>query len=102
MNQPSRKNICSLINCQKLTSEACAHAAQNERLSAETRVQVLYHEQQRLKETIHGPNQLPSDQHRRSFMSSLSKKFVKLTPFLWVDHGVSPLIENKNKRRPKL
>lgn len=44
-----RKKVCSLMNCQKLSREACAHAAQNDRLPAQIVVQVLYHEQQRLR-----------------------------------------------------
>ncbi|KAL7614225.1 hypothetical protein Lser_V15G07441 [Lactuca serriola] len=46
-----RKKVCSLMDCQKLSREARAHAAQNERLPVQTVVQVLYYEQQRLQET---------------------------------------------------
>lgn len=42
------------MNCQKLSREACAHAAQNERLPVQTIVQVLYYEQQRLREAMNG------------------------------------------------
>ncbi|KAF5798854.1 putative BTB/POZ domain, NPH3 domain, NPH3/RPT2-like family protein [Helianthus annuus] len=45
-----RKKVCSLMDCQKLSREARAHAAQNERLPVQTMVQVLYYEQQRLRE----------------------------------------------------
>ncbi|KAJ0480063.1 putative NPH3 domain-containing protein [Helianthus annuus] len=45
-----RKKVCSLMDCQKLSCEARAHAAQNERLPVQTMVQVLYYEQQRLRE----------------------------------------------------
>ena len=44
-----RKKICGVMDCQKLSREACAHAAQNSRLPAQIAVQVLYYEQQRLK-----------------------------------------------------
>ncbi|GJV84441.1 BTB/POZ domain-containing protein SR1IP1 [Tanacetum coccineum] len=47
-----RKKVCSLMDCQKLSREARAHAAQNERLPVQTVVQVLYYEQQRLQETV--------------------------------------------------
>ncbi|KAG8073954.1 hypothetical protein GUJ93_ZPchr0006g41722 [Zizania palustris] len=43
-----RKKVCRVMDCQKLSREACAHAAQNERLPVQTVVQVLYHEQRRL------------------------------------------------------
>ncbi|KVI02691.1 BTB/POZ fold [Cynara cardunculus var. scolymus] len=117
----------TLFDIDTLSAEACAHAAQNERLPAETVVQVLYYEQQRLQETMDDaskpspflegmsslqkenedlklellevkcrlkevkksyPDKSPS--RGRSFMSLVSKKFVKLTPFLWADHGISP------------
>lgn len=47
-----RKKVCSLMECQRLSREACAHAAQNDRLPVQTVVQVLYHEQQRLRDSV--------------------------------------------------
>lgn len=47
-----RKKVCSLMDCQKLSREACAHAAQNDRLPVQTVVQVLYYEQQRLQDAM--------------------------------------------------
>ncbi|CAN4090580.1 unnamed protein product [Withania somnifera] len=32
LSDVERKKVCSVMNCQKLTPEACAHAVQNERL----------------------------------------------------------------------
>ncbi|EEF29217.1 BTB/POZ domain-containing protein SR1IP1 [Ricinus communis] len=49
-----RKKVCSLMDCQKLSREACAHAAQNDRLPVQTVVQVLYYEQQRLRDVMIG------------------------------------------------
>ncbi|XP_073018734.1 BTB/POZ domain-containing protein SR1IP1-like [Primulina eburnea] len=54
LSDMERKKICSLMDCQKLSREACAHAAQNDRLPVQTVVQVLYHEQQRLGEVVDG------------------------------------------------
>lgn len=42
------------MDCRKLSPEACAHAAQNDRLPVQTTVQVLYNEQQRLRHIING------------------------------------------------
>ena len=42
------------MDCQKLSREACAHAAQNDRLPVQTVVQVLYYEQQRLRDAMNG------------------------------------------------
>ncbi|XP_073039516.1 BTB/POZ domain-containing protein SR1IP1-like isoform X2 [Primulina eburnea] len=54
LSDRERKKICSLMDCQKLSREACAHAAQNDRLPVQTVVQVLYHEQQRHGEVVDG------------------------------------------------
>lgn len=42
------------MNCQKLSLEACTHAAQNERLPLRIIVQVLFFEQLRLRTSISG------------------------------------------------
>ncbi|KAK9067010.1 hypothetical protein SSX86_014334 [Deinandra increscens subsp. villosa] len=54
LSDMERKKVCSLMECQKLSREACAHAAQNDRLPVQTVVQVLYYEQQRLRDNIDG------------------------------------------------
>ncbi|KAL1809977.1 hypothetical protein ACET3Z_026967 [Daucus carota] len=52
LSDMERKKVCSVMDCQKLSREACAHAAQNDRLPVQTVVQVLYYEQQRLREVM--------------------------------------------------
>ncbi|XP_028780954.1 BTB/POZ domain-containing protein At5g48800-like [Neltuma alba] len=47
-----RKKLSKLIDFQKLTPEAGAHAAQNERLPIQSVVQVLYFEQLRLRNSL--------------------------------------------------
>ncbi|XP_010543146.1 PREDICTED: BTB/POZ domain-containing protein At3g08570 [Tarenaya hassleriana] len=46
------KKLCKFIDCQKLSQEACNHAAQNERLPVQMAVRVLYSEQLRLKNAL--------------------------------------------------
>ncbi|XAR68692.1 hypothetical protein NMG60_11000028, partial [Bertholletia excelsa] len=48
------KRLCKYIDCQKLSQEACNHAAQNERLPVQMTVRVLYFEQLRLKNALSG------------------------------------------------
>ncbi|KAL8526416.1 hypothetical protein ACS0TY_015570 [Phlomoides rotata] len=48
------KKLCKFIDCQKLSQEACNHAAQNERLPVHLVVRVLYCEQLRLKNALSG------------------------------------------------
>ncbi|KAH7442739.1 hypothetical protein KP509_03G102000 [Ceratopteris richardii] len=47
MTKTERKRLCRLLNCKKLSTEACIHAAQNERLPLRVVVQVLFFEQVR-------------------------------------------------------
>lgn len=54
LSDMERKKVCSLMDCQKLSREACAHAAKNDRLPVQTVVQVLYYEQQRLRDVMNG------------------------------------------------
>ncbi|XXG84178.1 hypothetical protein AAC387_Pa10g1752 [Persea americana] len=49
-----RYRLCKAIDCQKLSQEACSHAAQNERLPVQMAVQVLYFEQLRLRNAMNG------------------------------------------------
>ncbi|XP_055812794.1 BTB/POZ domain-containing protein At3g08570 isoform X2 [Solanum dulcamara] len=48
------KKLCKFIDSQKLSQEACNHAAQNDRLPVQMTVQVLYFEQLRLKNALCG------------------------------------------------
>ncbi|THG23611.1 hypothetical protein TEA_025949 [Camellia sinensis var. sinensis] len=47
MSKSERKRICKLMDCKKLSVDACMHAAQNERLPLRVVVQVLFFEQVR-------------------------------------------------------
>ncbi|KAJ4764577.1 BTB/POZ domain-containing protein [Rhynchospora pubera] len=49
-----RYRLCKTIDCQKLSQDACSHAAQNERLPVQMAVQVLYFEQIRLRNALNG------------------------------------------------
>ncbi|OAY80382.1 BTB/POZ domain-containing protein [Ananas comosus] len=54
VKESERYRLCKTIDCQKLSQEACSHAAQNERLPVQTAVQVLYFEQIRLRNALNG------------------------------------------------
>ncbi|XP_050388210.1 BTB/POZ domain-containing protein At5g66560 [Argentina anserina] len=54
ISEPEREQICGILDCQKLTLEACTHAAQNERLPLRAVVQVLFFEQLQLRHAIAG------------------------------------------------
>ncbi|KAF6166252.1 hypothetical protein GIB67_031036, partial [Kingdonia uniflora] len=54
LTDSEKEQLCRLMNCQKLSLEACTHAAQNERLPLRVIVQVLFFEQLRLRTSIAG------------------------------------------------
>lgn len=47
ISKSERKRICKLMDCRKLSVDACTHAVQNERLPMRVVVQVLFFEQAR-------------------------------------------------------
>ncbi|KAK2974488.1 hypothetical protein RJ640_018653 [Escallonia rubra] len=47
ISKSERKRICKLMDCKKLSADACMHAVQNERLPLRVVVQVLFFEQVR-------------------------------------------------------
>ncbi|XP_075494625.1 BTB/POZ domain-containing protein At1g67900-like [Primulina tabacum] len=47
LNKSERKRLCQILDCKKLSVEACMHAAQNEMLPLRVVVQVLFFEQAR-------------------------------------------------------
>lgn len=72
MKEPEKEALCKLLDCQKLSTEACTHAAQNDRLPVRMVVQVLFFEQLQLRSSIAGCFLVSSENllvdHRRSSM----------------------------------
>ncbi|KAL2926841.1 hypothetical protein RDABS01_028574 [Bienertia sinuspersici] len=54
LTEDERKKLCKYIDCQKLSQEACNHAAQNDRLPVQMTVKVLYFDQLRLRNALSG------------------------------------------------
>ncbi|KAI4317265.1 hypothetical protein L6164_025151 [Bauhinia variegata] len=46
--------LCKIMNCDKLSLDACMHAAQNDRLPLRTVIQVLFSEQVKMKAAMQG------------------------------------------------
>ncbi|WJX55283.1 BTB/POZ domain-containing protein sr1ip1, variant 2 [Trifolium repens] len=71
LSDMERKKVCSVMDCQRLSREACAHAAQNDRLPVQMVVQVLYYEQQRLRDAMNGTEsgESPSNQAKLNVYS---------------------------------
>ncbi|XP_017617201.1 root phototropism protein 3-like [Gossypium arboreum] len=52
LSEHERKRLCRVMDCQKLSVDACMHAAQNERLPLRVVVQVLFSEQVKISNTL--------------------------------------------------
>ncbi|KVH84374.1 BTB/POZ domain-containing protein DOT3 [Cynara cardunculus var. scolymus] len=53
LSEHERRRLCRSMDCQKLSIDACTHAAQNDRLPLRTVMQVLFAEQVKLRATMH-------------------------------------------------
>ncbi|KAL1559960.1 BTB/POZ domain-containing protein isoform X2 [Salvia divinorum] len=47
LSKADKKQLCRILDCQKLSPEICGHAVRNERLPLRTVVQVLYYEHEK-------------------------------------------------------
>ncbi|KAG8371219.1 hypothetical protein BUALT_Bualt13G0064800 [Buddleja alternifolia] len=54
LSEKEREQLCSIIDFQKLSIDACAHASQNERLPLRVILQVLFFEQMQLRTALAG------------------------------------------------
>lgn len=61
LNKSERKRLCRILDCKKLSMEACMHAAQNELLPLRVVVQVLFFEQARAAMAGGKVTELPSN-----------------------------------------
>ncbi|KAF8370042.1 hypothetical protein HHK36_031940 [Tetracentron sinense] len=55
LSEHERKRLCRVMDCQKLSIDACMHAAQNDRLPLRVVVQVLFSEQVKISNVIATP-----------------------------------------------
>ncbi|XP_065874976.1 BTB/POZ domain-containing protein DOT3 isoform X2 [Euphorbia lathyris] len=49
LSEHDRRKLCKVMSCEKLSLDACTHAAQNDRLPLRTVVQVLFSEQVKMR-----------------------------------------------------
>nr|GEV62189.1 hypothetical protein [Tanacetum cinerariifolium] len=52
LSEHDRRRLCRVMDCRKLSVDACSHAAQNDRLPLRTIMQVLFAEQVKLRATM--------------------------------------------------
>ncbi|CAH1441700.1 unnamed protein product [Lactuca virosa] len=56
--EKEKEDLCNIINYQKLSIDACAHASQNDRLPLRVHLQVLFFEQMQLKAALSASSNL--------------------------------------------
>nr|XP_043625978.1 root phototropism protein 3-like [Erigeron canadensis] len=78
-----RRRLCRVMDCQKLSMDACTHAAQNERLPVRTVVQVILSEQIKLNNMLANvsfkesadPQHQPIIQNRKTSLEEAPQSF---------------------------
>ncbi|KAF5781125.1 putative SKP1/BTB/POZ domain superfamily, NPH3 domain, NPH3/RPT2-like family protein [Helianthus annuus] len=83
LSEHERKRLCRVMDCQKLSMDACMHAAQNERLPLRVVVQVLFSEQVKISNAIAsnsvketgGSHYQPMVQNRKTLLEGTPQSF---------------------------
>ncbi|XP_008803708.2 BTB/POZ domain-containing protein NPY1-like [Phoenix dactylifera] len=114
LSKAEKKRICSLMDVKKLSTDACLHAAQNERLPLRVVVQVLFFEQMRAtasgltastNDTLHGRTgsranveefwKRPAPENLTSAKKQLGN--LKVEEECWSDKGKKSSRDSKDK-----
>ncbi|KAJ8493646.1 hypothetical protein OPV22_015367 [Ensete ventricosum] len=80
LTEHERKRLCRVMDCQKLSIDACMHAAQNERLPLRVVVQVLFSEQVKISNAIASSSLKEAVESHYQPMISARKQLLEGTP----------------------
>lgn len=80
LTEHERKRLCRVMDCQKLSIDACMHAAQNERLPLRIVVQVLFSEQVKISNAIANSSLKDAGEYNYQPMVSTRKQLLEGTP----------------------
>lgn len=80
LSEHERKRLCRVMDCQKLSMDACMHAAQNERLPLRVVVQVLFSEQVKISNAIASSSLKEAGDSQLQPMISSRKTLLEGTP----------------------
>uniref|UniRef100_A0A803KXN6 Uncharacterized protein n=1 Tax=Chenopodium quinoa TaxID=63459 RepID=A0A803KXN6_CHEQI len=73
--EQERRRLCRIMNCQRLSLDACMHVAQNDRLPLKTVIQVLFSEQVKMRAAMQSKEQTTDGNDRENDESwSTTKK----------------------------
>ncbi|XP_050129266.1 BTB/POZ domain-containing protein DOT3-like isoform X1 [Malus sylvestris] len=108
-----RRRLCRIMNCDKLSLDACMHAAQNDRLPMRTIVQVLFSEQVKMRTVMQGKespsgdnseqegNHSSTDAEIKNLKAELEKVKIKMAElqrdYSELQHEYERIISNKQK-----
>ncbi|KAK9271759.1 hypothetical protein L1049_002122 [Liquidambar formosana] len=74
LSEHDRRRLCKLMDCEKLSPDACMHASQNDRLPLRTVMQVLFSEQVKMRATMQGKDPVASGNNSEHEGSPTSTK----------------------------
>lgn len=80
LTEHERKRLCRVMDCQKLSIDACMHAAQNERLPLRVVVQVLFSEQVKISNAIANNTLKEAGESQYQPLISNRKTLLEATP----------------------
>lgn len=80
LSEHERKRLCRVMDCQKLSIDACMHAAQNERLPLRIVVQVLFSEQIKISNAMANSTLKEAGESQYQPMISNRKSLLEATP----------------------
>ncbi|KAI3789072.1 hypothetical protein L2E82_01859 [Cichorium intybus] len=79
LSEHERRRLCRVMDCQKLSKDACTHAAQNERLPLRVVVQVIFSEQIKISNVLAKepgkPPYHPIIQNRKTLLEETPQSF---------------------------
>ncbi|XP_042517385.1 BTB/POZ domain-containing protein DOT3 isoform X2 [Macadamia integrifolia] len=78
-NEHDRRRLCKLMDCEKLSLDACMHAGQNDRLPLRTIIQVLFSEQLKVRAAIHEKKPVPDEITEQENRWSSAEKEIEST-----------------------
>lgn len=78
LTEQEREEVCRVLDCRKMSPEACEHAAKNERLPVRFVVQMLFVSHLQLRDTITKEVQVFDDKLRQEELEEEDEKEVKV------------------------
>ncbi|XP_076893534.1 BTB/POZ domain-containing protein DOT3-like [Bidens hawaiensis] len=78
LSDHDRRRLCRVVDCQKLSVDACSHAAQNDRLPLRSVIQVLFAGQMKLRATMSRKHETDISSEVREDNLSSTKEEIKM------------------------